>query len=165
MTKNIKIIFNFAIIGISFLNFSDIAVSQVKQEVKWLSFEQLDDSLKVNPKKVFVYFVADWCQVCKAMDKSVFIDSSVISILNKDYYAVKMNIESSDTITFGNQMYVNERLKMKNPIHQIPLLMASRKDKQFSLPAMVFFDEKFDAISRYFQFINAEKFVNILTKD
>lgn len=165
MTKVIQIFIKFAIIGISFLLINNIAVSHKNQKINWITFEQLEDSLKVNPKKVFVDFVAEWCQNCKAMDNSVFTDSLVISTLNNDYYSVRMNVESSDTITFGKQTFVNERLEMKNPIHQIPLLMASRKDKQFSLPAMVFFDEKFEATSRYFQFINAEKFVNILTKD
>ncbi len=44
-----------------------------------------------------------------------------------------MNVESTQTIRFGNRQYVNERSKKLNPVHQIPRLMASRKGKQFSL--------------------------------
>lgn len=165
MTYRFQKFIIFALILISFLTINSISVAQPNQEINWITFEQLEDSLKVNPKKVFVDFVADWCQVCKAMEENVFTDSLVITTVNRDYYAVRMNIESPDTIAFGNQTFINERLEMKNPIHQIPLLMASRKDKPFSLPAMVFFDERFIATSRYFQFIDAKQFVNIITKD
>ena len=87
---------------------------------------------------------------------------SLSNELNNNYYSVKMNVETNDTIVFGDQIFVNERRDKRNPVHQIPLLMASRTDKPFSLPAMVIFDENFSPIARYFQFIDAEQLLLIL---
>lgn len=136
--------------------------SQEPEKINWITFEQLEDSLKVNPKKVFIDFYADWCKLCKEMQKNVFTETEVIETLNKEYYSVRMNVESSDTIVFGGQTYVNERLERRNPVHQIPLLMATQQDKPFSLPAMIFLDENFIATERYFQYIDKESFVEIL---
>lgn len=138
------------------------AFSQQEKAVHWLSFEQLSDSLQKQPKKVFIDFYADWCAPCLKMQRDVFTDEKIIKELNKNFYAVKMNVESTDTIHFGNQKFINKRAKRRNPIHEIPLLMAGQKDKQFSLPAMVFLDEDFEAKARYFQYLNVEQLSEIL---
>lgn len=139
--------------------------AQPSKEINWLSFSQLNDSLKVNPKKVFVNFYADWCVYCKEMDRTTFRNEKVGAILNKDYYSVKMNIESRDTILFGDQTFVNKRYKRVNPVHEIALLMAGRKNKSFSLPAFVLLNDEFVATARYFQFLDVEGILDILYKE
>lgn len=140
----------------------ETAFCQSQKAVHWINFEQLEDSLKINPKKVFIDFYADWCTPCLRMQKEVFTDDSIIDLLNKEYYAIKMNIESKDTITFGNQKFINERQNRRNPVHQIPLLMVRQKNKPFSVPALVFLDEKFQVTSRYFQYLNVGQFLEII---
>ena len=135
------------------------------ETIQWLSFEQLNDSLSVKPKKVFVNFYADWCLYCKEMDRTPFQDSAVIKTLNENYYAVKMNVESKETIFFGNQIFSNKRIKKVNSVHEIALLLAGRKNKPFSLPAFVLFDENFQAQSRYFQFLDEVSLLKILQKE
>ena len=136
-----------------------------ENEIQWLSFEQLEDSLTVRPKKVFIDFYADWCAYCKKMDEAAFKDERVISKLNTEYYAVKMNAEATDTITFLGDTYVNERLgKQRNPVHQIPLLLASRENYPFSLPALVLLNEYFEVAERHFEYLSPKKLHQILDK-
>lgn len=60
---------------------------------------------------------------------------------------------------------MNKRVKKVNPVHDIALLMASRKDKPFSLPAIVLLDDKFTVEARYFQFLDAKAMEKILTRE
>jgi len=139
------------------------AFSQGEKQIRWLDFEQLEDSLMVNPKKVFIDFYTDWCGPCIRMQKEVFTAPEIVDLLNKEYYSVKMNVESRDTITFGNQKFVNERSNKRNPVHQIPLLMARQKNKPFSVPALVFMDANFKVEKRYFQYLNVKQLTHILS--
>ena len=136
--------------------------AQKSNDIQWLSFEQLEDSLAVNPKKVFIDFYADWCTPCLKMHKTTFLNPDIVKELNNNYYAIKMNVESRDTIVFGGSSFTNKRWKKRNPVHEIPLLMASRKNKAFSLPAIILFNEKFVATERYFQYLNAKQLLQIL---
>lgn len=134
-----------------------------KEKINWISFEQLDDSLSVKPKKVFIYFYADWCVYCKKMEQSVFKNSKVISLLNDEYYTIKMNAESKEEIIFEGTKFINEQVgKNRNPTHQIPLLLASRKNQPFSLPAMVVLDENFKVTKRCFEYLSSKQLFQIL---
>ena len=137
--------------------------SAQEDQIQWLNFEQLEDSLSVKPKKVFIDFYADWCVYCKKMDKAAFKDEKIIELLNSEYYAVKMNAETPETIVFGGDSYSNKELGQKrNPTHEIPLLLASRENRPFSLPAMVILNEKFEITARYFEYLSPKKLNRIL---
>lgn len=154
-----KISLLFMILGI----FSVVHIHAQKEQINWISFEQLEDSLNVKPKKVLISFYADWCSYCKKMDQVAYQDEKVIAILNNDYYAVKINAESRDTIVFEGKEFWNEEIgKQRNPIHQIPLLLASRKNHPFSLPVTLILDEKFQVTKRDFRYISTRKMVRIL---
>ena len=135
---------------------------QQKDQINWISFNQLNDSLKVHPKKVFVNFYAYWCVYCKEMDRTTFQNKEVIKRLNEKYYAVKINVETEEKIIFGGQTFVNNRIKKVNPVHEIALLLASRKNKPFSLPAYLVFNEKFEAEARYFQYLDVPALLKII---
>lgn len=141
------------------------SLAQESKSVPWLTFEQLEDSLKSNPKPVFIEFYADWCTACKRMERDAFRNVSITVALSNDYYAVRMNVETTDSITCGGQVFVNENSHKINAVHQIPLLMASRKDAPFSLPAMVILDEHFEAKARYFQYLSAGQLEKILAEN
>jgi thioredoxin-related protein len=145
------------------LSLTNIA-AQENNGIRWISFEQLHDSIKIHPKKVFIDFYADWCSPCLKMEETAFKDPRVVHQLNKDYYAIKMNVETTDTIVFGQQVFTNKRANKRNPVHEIPLLLASRQDVHFTLPALVFMDSTFNAQARYFQYLDAEQILGILEK-
>lgn len=140
-----------------------ININAQNTKINWISFEQLEDSLKENPKKVFISFYADWCLYCKKMDKVAFRDKDVIRILNTDYYAIKMNAESKDTIIFEGEKYMNKQLgKKRRPTHEIPILLASRKNKSFTLPVTLILNENFNVEKRFFEYLSPKQLLSVL---
>lgn len=147
---------------VSFFIFSDKIKAQ-NTKINWITFEQLEDSLAVKPKKVFLNFYADWCVYCKKMDEAAFKDKEVIAKLNSEFYAVKMDAESKDSIAFGGKIFTNKEIgKKRRPNHEISLLFGERKNRSFSLPLTVLLDENFKIIKRDFEYISPRKMITFL---
>lgn len=137
--------------------------AQEVKSVSWITFEQLEDSLQAKPKKVFISFHAEWCVYCKKMEKTAFRDQKIIDLLNKEYYAIAMDAESKDTIVFDGITYTNQNIgKTRRPTHQIPLLLALRKNKPFSLPVNLILDKSFKIRKRYYEYLSPKKLLQIL---
>jgi thiol-disulfide isomerase/thioredoxin len=138
-------------------------LSAQDRAIDWLSFEQLEDSLAVQPKKVYVYFYAEWCAYCKKMDETAYKDPLIVQILNTEYYAVKMDAETTNVITFEGQIFANKQVKKKrNPVHEIALLLASRDGFPFLLPAILVLDESFEVTGRYFEYLSPKRMTSVL---
>ncbi|MFT6856597.1 MAG: thioredoxin-related protein [Cyclobacteriaceae bacterium] len=136
--------------------------AQKKNTVRWVSFNQLDDSLAVHPKKVLIDFYTDWCAYCRKMDKVVFTQPAVVERLNTSYYSVRMDAESADTIFFEGQFFINDQLgKTRRPVHQLAQLLALNEG-QFTPPVLIILDENFTIQKRYFQYLDSKKLLEAL---
>ena len=137
-----------------------------KQSVNWLSFEELETALTTKPKKVMIHFYADWCVYCKKMEGAVYTTSEIIETLNKDYYVVKFNVESTDTIQFGGKDFVNLNIgKKRIAYHQIAELLAGGRNKNLELPATVILDDDFNIKQRYYRYIPPRELLSILKEN
>lgn len=140
--------------------------SAQKQKINWLTFEQLEDSLRISPKKVFLFFYADWCEYCKKMEKVGFTKPDFIQAINTNFYAVKMNAESRIPISFDGRIYRNKNVgKSRNPNHELALLLASRKNYPLTLPATILLNEEFRITEQYFTYLAPKKLIEIVTNN
>ena len=53
---------------------------------------------KIEKKKVFLHFYADWCGFCREMAKEAFQNAAVVSDLNNNFIAIRVDFDKeSDT--------------------------------------------------------------------
>lgn len=134
---------------------------EVKEEINWMSFETLKDSLAQNPnKKIFIKIYTDWCGPCKMMDKKVFSKKKVIQPMNKDYYAVKLNSELMDSLSFNNKNYYLTPKGAKK-INELALEIGMEAG-QLSYPTIVILNSSYEVIYRYPAFMNADLLEDVL---
>lgn len=132
------------------------------QRINWLSFEQLEDSLSASPKKIFIDFHTDWCTYCRKMDKEVFTKPAVVEAINSQFYAVKMDAETTDSIRFDGRVFINRQAQnQRRGIHELALLLGQRNE-QFTPPTMVLLDENFRVVDRHFEYLDSRKLLKFL---
>jgi len=136
--------------------------AQSTSKVNWITFEELADSLRAKPKKVFIDFYTDWCAYCRKMDKQVFTNPKIAQKLNTDYYAVRMDAETRDTIHFDGQAYVNQQAQtQRRGFHELALLLGQRSG-EFVLPTLLVLNEQFQLEHRRFQYLHSKQLLKLL---
>ena len=61
--------------------------------IKWYSYDEGRILGKVENKKMFVHFWAEWCAYCLKMEKETFADAAVAKYLNANFIPIKVNTE------------------------------------------------------------------------
>lgn len=135
-----------------------------KQEIDWLTFEQLSDSLERNPKKVIIHFHTDWCTYCRKMHREVFTNPEIIKIINEEYYAVSFDAETRDSVYFDGQWFINkEATKRRRGFHELARLLGNRNGL-VSVPTTLFLNPDFTISHRSFQYLSSRKLMALLVR-
>ena len=108
-----------------------------ENKVKWYTFQEAVKLNEKNHKKIFIDVYTDWCGWCKKMEATTFTDPTIAKILNEEYYAVRFDAESKDTIYFAGHTFVNEGGTSKSP-HQLAVALLQGK---MSYPSVAYLNE------------------------
>ncbi len=139
------------------------ALAQKRNGINWKNWQELETALAENPKPIFLFFEAEWCAYCKKIERVVFTKPEVIKEINNNYYALKMDVETKDSIYFDGLLFTNKQAKtQRRGVHDLPLLLASRKNQPFSLPASLFLDKNFRVQKRVFEYYTSKDLMELL---
>jgi len=133
------------------------------QEVNWISFEEALALNKKSPKPILVDLYTDWCGWCKRMDATTYKNNVIVKYINDNYYAVKMDGEGKEDITFKGHTFKFVQKKLDNgktvKYHEFT---AAVLDGKMSYPSTVFFNSQEQIIQKVPGYITQEKFEKIL---
>lgn len=73
--------------------------------IKWMTWTEMQKAQKKHPRKVVVDVYTSWCGWCKTMDKNTFTNPEIIKYVNENFYAIKFDAETKDTINFKGKLY------------------------------------------------------------
>ena len=120
---------------------NSISAQHHKGPINWMSFEQAVAKSQVKPKKIFIDIYTEWCGWCKRMDATTFKDSIVTKYMSDNFYSVKLDAETRDTIRFFDKQFIYQ------PEHKANELAISLLSSQMTYPSFVLLDEKFALLS------------------
>ena len=112
--------------------------------IQWLSPASLD-TIK---RKSMVFINTDWCNSCKVMKRTSFSDSLTSSYIHENFELIDFDPQSTDTILFNNQTYINPQSQTMQ-IHQLAFMLGRNS---MVLPSLIVLDENkkvIDVISSY----------------
>ena len=153
----IYFIFGSLLINLSCLN--NYAFSNEVKSINWVSLQEAFELAEESPKKIIVYLHTDWCGYCKRMNEITFQNPIIIDIINEQYYPVKFNGETIDTIKYRGVEYINRTEGRRGAPHDFTLALLQNK---VGYPAFSFFDEELNVIFAVKGFHNPKKFEPVL---
>jgi thioredoxin-related protein len=148
-----KIIFFFAFVILTCISLN------AQKKVNWLSFEKAMELHKVTPKPFIVDVYTDWCGWCKKMDKETYSNATIVSYINKNYYAVKLDGEEKKDIIYKEKTYTYKKNGRKG-YHELAAVLLSGR---LSYPATVFLNKEGNVIQNVPGYQNKERFEKIIS--
>ncbi len=137
----------------------NVKSQEKKETIKWMSIEEALTLQKENPKKIFVDVYTDWCGWCKKMDKSTFVNPEVVKSINANYYAVKLDAEMKEPVTFNGQKYVNTNPAGRRSTHQLAAKLLNNK---LSYPSFVLLNEDLNTLTVLKGYLKPNQIIPIL---
>lgn len=144
-----------------FLNALEAQKTKEKPQINWLTFNQLKDSMAIKPKKIFVDIYTDWCGPCKLMDKKTFTNKWVVRLLNESYYAVKLNADRTDTITYNQKQYGWKEVRDGKGASALALEIGMEAGA-LAFPTLVIINSNYSLLYRYPGFLSAQLLEEVL---
>jgi len=104
-------------------------VAPASQRINWRSYEEGMVLGKIEKKKVFLHFYADWCGFCRKMANTTFKDTALIDYLNENFMPIRVNTDLEPQ-TAGNYGVVGLPhtvflTEMGEPIFSVPGFVAT----------------------------------------
>ena len=128
------------------------------ERIKWYTFEEAVERAADNPRKILIDIYTDWCGFCKRMDAETFNNPGVARYINRNYYPVKFNSETRDTIYFQGHMFINEG-EGRRSAHQLSIALLQG---QMSYPSVVYLNEELELLTSVPGFMTPERIEPIL---
>jgi len=117
-------------------------------DVRWISYTDAAEKADAVNKKRMVFLEAEWCIVCKRMHREVFTNGEVASLINSDYYAVRMDIESEEMIPVSGDMISKKEYSKSIGI--------------YGTPTILFIDSNDDVIGNFVGYLDEEGMTTLL---
>ena len=106
-----------------------------KEKINWLTLEEAQQKFEIEPKPVIIDLYTNWCYWCKVMDKKTYNNKNVVEYINKNFYAVKVNAETKETIEWRNKNYF---YNSQNKVNDFALYVTNG---QLGFPSTIIFSQ------------------------
>ncbi len=96
------------VLAVSAFSFTSVP----REQINWLSMEDMQLAYKKDPRPLLVDLYTNWCGWCKEMDRTTYKNAKVAAYVNQHYYAVRFDAESKNEVIFNNKLYTyNKEMK------------------------------------------------------
>lgn len=133
----------------SFFCFSQGAEKKV---IDWIPLEKAKKYAKKYDRNIFVYFNKKDCPYCEEMKKETLFDQAVIDLINNNFFPVKIDSRTKDTIyyngvAYGNQQPASHGATWRHDFYHEVARFTQKGKELTTTPTIVLFNSKFEKLT------------------
>lgn len=128
-----------------------------------LTFQEVDSLSAIEPKPVVVFMHTHWCSYCAAMEQTTLQDEEVIELLNKAFYFISFDAESTEDVTFQSHHFKFRPSGYQQGVHELALELGEINGK-LSYPTTCFLNGQFEITYQHNQLMNKEQLLMLLNQ-
>ena len=124
-----------------------------KTKINWLPLDEAKILARKHNSKILIFFYKQDCPYCDKMKTETLSDPSTISVINNNFFAVKIDSRTKDTIIYNGKAYGNQqpassgRHDWRHDFYAEVAAFDRNGTSQITTPTIVLFDNKFDKIT------------------
>ncbi|MEG1949512.1 MAG: thioredoxin family protein [Odoribacter sp.] len=119
----------------------------------WTEFKDLDQKRKEKKKKILLFLEAPWNNSSKMMEKIVFPDTTFAALADKHFYCLRLDAQSTDTLTFMTHRFTNAGAENNN-LHQLAIALS---EQVLRVPGIYIFDEEGKLMERLYYYLDRKR--------
>jgi len=146
-----KSILYFLFLGAGFTSFG-------QQGIKWHTWYEGIAKAKQEQLPIVISIYNDDCTWCEHMSNTTYKDDRIINYFEKNFVAIKLNIEEKKPLHFKSKDY-NFVSKGDRSFHALAVDLL---DGRYGTPAVIFMDEKLEVLQSLIGYKESNKFLCIL---
>jgi thioredoxin-related protein len=128
--------------------FRDSTLDESLKKLKWFTPAEAFNVPVKEKKKSIVFINTNWCNSCRVMQRTSFIDNQVFEYADTTYRFVNFNPEIKDSLSYLGNVYINKG-NPQMPFHDLSVLLSKNN---LIIPTLALLDENnnlVDAVSFY----------------
>ena len=138
-----------------FLLIPFLSISQISNDINWLPLDKAKEYAAKSNKNILIYFYKKDCSYCSEMSKNTLSDKEIISLVNNNFFAVKIDSRTKDTIYYKGKAYGNQqpassgRNDWRHDFYAEVASFNHNGTKQSTTPTIVVFNHKFEKLKTF----------------
>ena len=134
--------------------FTAFSQGALKNKIDWIPLEKAKKYAKKYDKNILVFFYKKNCQYCEEMKSETLSDQTVIDFINHNFFPVKIDSRTKDTILYNRIKYSNQQPISHGSTfrhdfyHEVARFNRNGEDLT-TTPTVVLFNSKFEKINAF----------------
>ena len=123
-----------------------------KLEIDWIPLEKAKKYAKKYDKNILIYFYKKDCPYCDEMNKETLIDITVVDLINNNFFPVKIDSRTKDTINYNgikysNQQPISDGSTWRHDFYHEVSRFKQKGEERTTTPTIVLFNNQFEKIT------------------
>ena len=122
------------------------------KKINWISLDKAQEYATKYNQKILIYFFKQNCEYCDKMQKETLSDPEIINLINTNFYPVKIDSRTKDTISYNGKEYTNQqpessgRHDWRHDFYAEVTSFTRNNTEQSTTPTIVLFNNKFEKL-------------------